>query len=85
MKKIIGIIVVVLLIPIIIYVIRDIDRTPIYPATEFTIEKLTRISSLDIENNIELPKLSNDVGDRWLADGRIERKVGKNICWRIVI
>jgi len=57
--------------------ISDIDRTPIYPTTEFTIEKLTRISSLDIENNIELPKLSNGVGDRWLADGRIERKVGK--------
>lgn len=58
--------------------IGDIDRTPIYPTTEFNLEKLTRISSLDIVNNdIELPKLSNGVGDRWLADGRIERKVGK--------
>ncbi len=58
--------------------ISDIDRKPIYPTTEFNLEKLTRISSLDIENNdIELPKLPNGVGDRWLSDGRIERNVGK--------
>ena len=58
--------------------ISDIDRTPIYPTTEFTIEKLTRISSFDIENNdIELPKLLNGVGDRWLSDGSIELNVGK--------
>lgn len=77
MKKIIGIIVVVLLIPIVIYVIRDIDRTPIYPTTEFNIEKLTRISSIDLKNGIELPKMSNGVGDRWLSDGSFERNVGK--------
>lgn len=77
MKKIIGIIVVILMIPVIISVIGDIDRTPIYPTTEFNIEKLTRISSLDIENNIELLKLPNGVGDRWLTDGNIERNVGK--------
>lgn len=77
MKKIIGIIVIVLLIPVVIVTISDIDRTPVYPTTEFNIEKLSRISSLDIENNdIELPKLPNGVGDRWLSDGTVERKVG---------
>ncbi len=60
--------------------ISDIDRTPIYPTTEFNIEeKLTRISSIDIENGIELPKMPNGVGDRWLSDGRIERNVGKAV------
>ena len=77
MKKIIGIIVVILMIPVIISIIGDIDRTPVYPTTEFNIEKLTRISSLDIENNIELLKLPNGVGDRWLSDGRIEKNVEK--------
>ena len=77
MKKIIGIIVIVLLIPIVIVTINDIDKKPIYPTTEFNIEKLTRISSIDIENGIELPKMPNGVGDRWLSDGRIERNVGK--------
>ena len=59
-----------------IVTISDIDRTPIYPTTEFNLEKLTRISSLDIENNdIELPKLPNGLGDRWLSDATIERNV----------
>ena len=79
MKKIIGIIVVVLLIPVIIYVIRDIDRTPIYPTTEFNLEKLTRLSSFDLENNFELPKLPNGVGDRWFSNGSIERNVGLGV------
>jgi len=57
--------------------ISDIDRTPIYPTTEFTIEKLTRISSLDVDNGIELPKIPNGVGDRWLTNGRVERNVGR--------
>jgi len=78
-KKVIGIIVIILLIPVVIYVIKDIDRTPIYPTTEFNIEKLTRISSLDIENGIELPKLPNGVGDRWLSDGRVERNVSGKV------
>lgn len=78
MKKVIGIIVIILMIPVIISVIGDIDRTPVYPTTEFNIEKLTRISSLDIENNdIELLKLPNGVGDKWLSDGRIEKNVEK--------
>lgn len=77
MKKIIGIVVVVLLIPFFIFVISDIDRVPIYPTTEFNIEKITRISSLDIENNdIELVKLPNGVGDRWYPNG-VERNVGR--------
>ena len=60
--------------------ISDIDRTPIYPTTEFNIEeKLTRISSIDLENGIELPKLPNSVGDRLFTNGRIERKVGKAV------
>ncbi len=60
--------------------ISDIDRTPIYPTTEFNIEeKITRISSLDIENNdIELPKLPNGVGDRWYPNG-VEIRVGKAV------
>ena len=37
MKKIIGIIVVILMIPVIISIISDIDRTPVYPTTEFNI------------------------------------------------
>lgn len=57
--------------------ISDIDRTPIYPTTEFTIEKLTRKSTLAIENSIELPKLPNNVGDRWFSNGSVEKKVGK--------
>lgn len=64
------------MIPFIIFVISDIDRKPIYPTTDFNIEKLTRISSIDLENGIELPKMPNGVGDRWLSDGRIERNVG---------
>ena len=56
--------------------ISDIDRTPVYPTTDFTIEKLTRISSLDIENGIELPKMPSGVGDKWLTEGRLERNVG---------
>ena len=80
MKKVIGIIVIILMIPVIISIIGDIDRTPVYPTTEFNIEKLTRISSLDIGNDdIELLKLPNGVGDRWLSDGTIERHVGKHI------
>lgn len=65
MKKVIGIIVIILMIPVIISIIGDIDRIPVYPTTEFNIEKLTRIISLDIGNNdIELPKLPNGVGNR---------------------
>ena len=61
--------------------ISDIDRTPIYPTTEFNIEeKLTRISSIDIENGIELPKLPNGLGDIWLSDGSLEWNVGKAVC-----
>lgn len=37
MKKIIGIIVIILMIPVIISIIGDIDRTPVYPTTEFNI------------------------------------------------
>ena len=77
MKKIIGIIVIVLLIPVVIVTISDIDKTPIYPTTEFNLEKLTRISSIDIENGIELPKMPNGVGDRWLSDGTIQRNIGR--------
>ena len=76
MKKIIGIIVIVLLIPVVIVTLSDIDKTPIYPTTEFNIEKLTRISSIDIENGIELLKMPSGVGDRWLSDGKVERNVG---------
>lgn len=79
MKKIIGVIVIILMIPFIIFVIRDIDRTPIYPTTEFNLEKLTRISSLNVENGIELPKLPNGVGDKWLSNGTVQRNVGKHI------
>ena len=64
------------MIPVVIVTISDIDRTPIYPTTEFNLEKLTRISSFDLENGIELPKMPNGVGDRWLSNGSIERNVG---------
>lgn len=37
MKKIIGIIVIILLIPVVIMIISDIDRTPVYPTIEFDI------------------------------------------------
>lgn len=75
MKKVIGIIVIILMIPVIISIIGDIDRTPVYPTTDFNIEKLTIINSLDIENNVELFKLPNGVGDRWLSDGSVVRRV----------
>ncbi len=50
MKKIIGIIVIILMIPVIISVIEDIKGTPIYPTTEFNI--------IDKPSNKQL--LSND-------------------------
>src|SRR5690606_10606972 len=54
-------------------------RTPIYPTTEFNIEeKITRISSFDLGNNIELPKLPNGVGDRWYPNS-MQRNVGKEV------
>lgn len=33
----------------------------------------------DLGEGVELPKLPNGVGDRWLSDGSIERKVGKSV------
>lgn len=50
MKKTIGIIVIILMIPVIISIIGDIDRTPVYPTTEFNI--------IDKPSNKQL--LSND-------------------------
>lgn len=93
MKKVIGIIVIILMIPVIISIIGDIDRTPVYPTTEFNIEKLTRISSLDIENNdIELLKLPNGIGDRIFRvdNWYYEKNVGKIIVdnsmnWRFLL
>lgn len=35
------------------------------------------MSSIDIENGIELPKMPNGVGDRWLSNGTIQRNVGR--------
>ena len=37
MKKVVGIIVIILMIPVIISIIGDIDRTPVYPTTEFNL------------------------------------------------
>ena len=50
MKKIIGIIVIILMIPVIISIIGDIDRTPIYPTTEYNI----------IDKSIDKQLLTND-------------------------
>lgn len=76
MKKIIGIIIVILLIPFFIFVISDIDKIPIYPETDFTLSKITQISSIDLIDSPTLPKLPNGVGDRWVND-KVEKRVGK--------
>ena len=80
MKKIIGFIIILLMIPFTILVIGDINKTPIYPTVEFNIEKVSSTGIFDLENNdIELVKLPNGVGDKWYSDGTVERNVKKVI------
>lgn len=77
MKKIIGVVIIILLIPFFIFIISDIDRVPEYPIIDLTTSKTNQVSTLNISNDIELPKLPNGVGDRWNTDGSIKKKVGK--------